>query len=742
MSDAIRSGGLDTLSASLDRSYITPSTNEGLIAFQYPEKPDLAPHSTGEAFVTNGGTFVYQPVHRYRATRGNWTVAYGPDDLRINPATGAVSLDTSLMPTVQGQRPNQSVYVGIRLTNRMGYDEMVFVLHIGKTAGQIKYIGPTRTHVSQSSLSLSGTVQAGDTVIIDDGTYGGADNVLGWANGVHQQYPGGSAAGYTDVIAATPGKWIIDGEGTQSRGIHLVGDEATASWVNGGALAGSYRNYTQIQGVRTINHIGGAVFAGFCAYITFRYMWVGDSSDFGGTHGSTSISFTNSHHCIGEYLFPQGYGRYKLSTYQSDDVIYRRCVVRFTPYFGDEPATAGLSFYRARRCSAQNIYVLDSHQEEYNMQLPPASRTQAFQIASTEAYDYSYDNFFDRCAAIGVDTGFVHAFGNLVPLGELGVVVRDFVGFDSVIHHRTDQGRGLSDGSAHMYHERCTFRDVNASRDPDDIGFIYGGNMRNFTRCILDRIGINDAGIVEAQRQLFYPFAQNGFSENRVDFCSITRFAGAMATWQSQAVFITNAIDIDATPTNGMRYLGRLEAGSPLALADCGAQNTLLKRGKLGTFRDEPDFEYAIDEPVFPLHGEELAHELMREYTFDVTGQSNAPPPFDGNFGIALEGESFGDWILSRLGEPVFPHDVTASVGDTEATIRWKQPAPLHLPSYAGYKILRDGVQVGLASFLETEFTDTGLVNGTNYTYTIKSMHSLNGDSGESFPAIVTPGAT
>ena len=83
---------------------------------------------------------------------------------------------------------------------------------------------------------------------------------------------------------------------------------------------------------------------------------------------------------------------------------------------------------------------------------------------------------------------------------------------------------------------------------------------------------------------------------------------------------------------------------------------------------------------------------------------------------------------------PAAPTGVVATPGDTEVVLRWDPNAEADL---AGYQVLRDGVEVRFET--GTTWTDTGVVNGTRYTYVLVAVDTSGNDSGPSEPAEATP---
>lgn len=80
---------------------------------------------------------------------------------------------------------------------------------------------------------------------------------------------------------------------------------------------------------------------------------------------------------------------------------------------------------------------------------------------------------------------------------------------------------------------------------------------------------------------------------------------------------------------------------------------------------------------------------------------------------------------------PATPGGLTATPGDTEVALTWGSSA-----GATGYRLYRDGAQVydGAARAL----TDTGLTNGTAYSYTVSAYNDV-GESAQSAAVVATP---
>ena len=86
---------------------------------------------------------------------------------------------------------------------------------------------------------------------------------------------------------------------------------------------------------------------------------------------------------------------------------------------------------------------------------------------------------------------------------------------------------------------------------------------------------------------------------------------------------------------------------------------------------------------------------------------------------------------MPQMAAPNAPTNLLATAGNAQVSLTWSSVA-----TATSYKILRNGVQVGTSN--TASYTDTGLTNGTSYTYTVKATNA-GGDSVASSSASATP---
>jgi chitodextrinase len=87
---------------------------------------------------------------------------------------------------------------------------------------------------------------------------------------------------------------------------------------------------------------------------------------------------------------------------------------------------------------------------------------------------------------------------------------------------------------------------------------------------------------------------------------------------------------------------------------------------------------------------------------------------------------------------PSVPGGLGASPGDTRVTLSWN--ASTDDVGVAGYRVYRNGTQIGSPS--ATTYTDSGLTDGTSYSYTVAAIDAAGNLSAQSTPISATPVAS
>jgi chitodextrinase len=83
------------------------------------------------------------------------------------------------------------------------------------------------------------------------------------------------------------------------------------------------------------------------------------------------------------------------------------------------------------------------------------------------------------------------------------------------------------------------------------------------------------------------------------------------------------------------------------------------------------------------------------------------------------------------------PGNLTAQAGDRSVALAWS--ASSDNVGVAGYRVLRNGTQIAAVGGSTTSYTDTGLTNGTSYSYTVKATDVAGNVSLDSNTASATP---
>ena len=91
--------------------------------------------------------------------------------------------------------------------------------------------------------------------------------------------------------------------------------------------------------------------------------------------------------------------------------------------------------------------------------------------------------------------------------------------------------------------------------------------------------------------------------------------------------------------------------------------------------------------------------------------------------------------VVASTAAPSIPTGLAATAGDTQVSLSWS--ASTSAVGIAGYRVFRNGSQVAQAT--NTNYTDSGLANGTTYTYTVEALDASGAVSAPSTAVSATP---
>lgn len=662
-----------------------------------------------------------------QANNVNWSKAYGPDDVKVNPVTGAVSWQ------VPARLPSESFHIGVRASNLEGSHIDSFIVHVGVT--KVVYIGPNEPEVTNFSKAFShwkspgsGLREAGTTFVVRNGSYSGSDWELGLtSSGAVQQPPAGTATKYTTVMAEDPGQVRL------SNGADLVGRG------NFGGVA-----YWAIKGFHveagSIGLDGSGCNAGDnnCRPHHIKFIQNGvhlahTGSSFGANHASY-VLFENN--------YAYGGNRTKFQAYKVDKSVFRRNVARFDHNQDHTGPKNTFSFYTSMDIAAQNNIAVDSDQLEF---VDYGEIAGEFGCPTTAGDSRAT---WDR--NIQLNSDMLHA--NLDRQnGKCYATINDVVAWDN----RSPVAFVFTRSPSLFNH--ATFGAI----DLDSPTVVFNGWPGTFARGITNSIihdvkqgpmfeGLAKGSTTDADGQ---PLARYG-----IDTVNITGFDGRMIT-QGTDINQDTLTDYDplwssSNPEGGLRYLVRIEPNSNLSGkaqdgGDLGA-TVLTFKGKSGTLWGEAGYDDETNAKAWPFPYQETIAEKMRSMSYTGptwTGPwrsrvSSGTKTLSGNRGFANPETNLTDYIWGYLGSTVPPMNVSATAGPKSAIIRWDGAAPrASITSYKVYDFNPETQAISNPRDVGTKssFAVNGLENGESYYFAVTAVDSENGESSWSYPVEVTP---
>jgi hypothetical protein len=401
--------------------------------------------------------------------------------------------------------------------------------------------GSPKKYIGSGVALLSGS--GGDTLIIKDGNYSNSSDII-------QNIPNGTSGNYNIIKAENDGGAVVTVDG----GLNM--DHADA--------------YIQIEGLK-FNYASPKVILGNHIKILRSAFQGGPAEDNGSQVQIGTNDYNDTAYILLEDCWAYGSGgRYNFLAYNSNYVVFRRCVVRhdggWTDTKGDPEAA--ICNYNSSYVEIQNCIVIDSDLTSYHTWL------QAFYIVYNPASPNSTNNIYMRgnIALKVLQNGYrTEGIGSGIP------VFTDNIAYD-ISRPAEDNGFSLcaGSGSLSVTATKCTFGDAYWGTGS------WNGGTPSIDNSILLSLSDGDTG--------------GGFSQSYLDRYN-NGGSGSCTNCQTYN-----------PQTNGLLYLPRIEAGSTLLTGGqsggrIGADVTK-KIGTSGTLYGESGYNTTTTDNLWPWTNE------------------------------------------------------------------------------------------------------------------------------------------
>jgi len=464
------------------------------------------------------------------------------------------------------------------------------------------YASPTgsgSTCSSASPCTISGGLQkmaSGDTLILNDGVYTGAGNLIGdyaspqaWppsGNCVWNQSTSSCSSGsFTTIKAANVGQAIIDAQ------------------YNYPACANINRttkiNYIHFDGIH-FRHGSGGVFGWYG-----DHTWISNSGFEDGMAASdsseTPIAYImgGSSYGLVEDSWVWGYGRYGFYTSStapsgthtaSDHTIFRRVVVRMD----NTPATwmtAALRFYYSDTNTMENCIIVDGN---WN---PNSGEFHGMATGGGSSGSDSSDAFYGNIVLNNtqIDCYWSEKGTNTATL-------------QNNVCWANDRGMITSQSFTTPF-------TITASNNTIGANTFLVNSSRKYD------IGHNYSFSVKLNKNLYYTstggstfLGGSNLSDTSPDYVYLKSGATIGSPPSSGYSILNSTATVSTLNTAGLKYLPRVESGSTLATAGVGA-NVLYQIGGTGKFYGDTGWNTASTSPLWPLANEQMWAAKMAAYT-------------------------------------------------------------------------------------------------------------------------------
>jgi len=474
------------------------------------------------------------------------------------------------------------------------------------------YAGPSgsgSTCSNAAPCTVTGGIaklSSGDTLILKDGTYTGATNMISeYASGGPVLPPSGTAGNFTIIKAENVGQAIIDA-GYNYPAVSNVNTSARK------------RDYIKFEGIH-FRHGGAGLFAWYGDYAWISQCGFEDGMA-AAAETETPIAYLSGGSSYGlvEDNWIWGKGRYGFYTgpvnydgthVGTNHVIFRRNVVRLD----DVPSnwqSASLRFYGSNTNVMQNNIAIDGYFNDGNEKHSFATGGGSSDGDINDAFygNIALNQPLNNCIWTEKGSGTFPVSNNICWGGAIGLSVsQDYVTSLAIVMQNNTIGQNSNLG--------------------------------------LRRHGY--APTVSTTRDLYFiPNAGTAFDGGAITEPEYVYLAtgGLLGTADSgSATTITSATQSTLTAA-GLAYLPRLEASSTLSTANVGA-TVMYQIGGTGTFHGDTNWNTTTTEHLWPYPNEAVWAAKMKAYTASGPGGNRGFAALSGSTSTPLT-----DYVWSYLG--------------------------------------------------------------------------------------------
>ncbi len=717
-----------------------------------PDAPVIT--AMADIIITLGTTLQFTPTLS-SGVNVFWSLAYAHDDVEIDPDTGEITWDTSAIARGQG------AYIGVRAYNKAGSNvAWRRVLLSSDGTHLFRYCGHNEVALTiEAGLLL---MNSGDCLILRDGEYSARPNDSTFENGFYYRDgpPAGTNTQMTTFMSETPlGARVTANSGFDTPAApfnRVFGFTGTHEMVEprlqGEQFSGaSDRNYIKLLGLYGGNSTQYAPFNFLnCNYLMLElcasFSIVPEIvTDFGGG-GSTGRFEACANVLIESCLDFGSNNRYHWQFKEVDRGIHRRSIGRSDNYHGSQPL-GGFCAYTCMRCLQQDNYDIDGNQLYWtyhgnwagssswpatNDERAPRDHILVGMITvntDKPVIVYVSENYEEQTALQASNVVNIGGEWSGSPLGRW---------YAGIIH---------ATGPVSVTQMTIAGMKRQGNTDIDNGSFLYSrGHHFDVNNSILYRLGYDHD------------------TDTQYDAAPLTRWpvTGIGSDWNGDPrTWELNYVNIDPLPfilndgyppqetattyidpsENGLIYPIRIEAGSVLETAGAGGirqgADCQFYAGKSWTFRDEAGWNTPTTKRRFPIAIEDIVKEPLQSYSFTGINKEGSGT-LSGSRGTQAADENLSYHIWEALGTAVPPLRFASKSFSSSVKLYWEAPPLKYSVNVTGFNIYRDGSLLVAVASTDYQYLDTTATTGVNYDYTIRTVDSVLGESGDSYVENVT----